>query len=269
MPSMYAQRSVVQATQRMNEASQKLSSGTRITKAADDASGLAISERLKSQITSKGQALRNANDGLSMLQVAGGSLQEINNIIIRLREVSIQAATDTIDFSQRQILNHEYKQMLSEIDRISASSQFNGIKFLDGKSGLVEIQVDINNSSNADRIKFDRMELTADSVTIGLSGTSVLSKLDAQKNLEKMDKAIMEISGKRSKIGSIESRLEHSLNGVQISKENLSSANSRIRDTDIAEQVSEQTASKIVQQAAVGTLAQANVAPQLAMKLID
>ena len=264
---MYAQRSVTTASQRMNEASIKLSSGTRITKAADDASGLAISERLKSQVRSKGQALRNANDGLSIFQVADGALNEIGKLLIRMKEMSIQASTDTIDAGQRRILDQEHQQMLTEIDRISETTNFNGTKLLNGTSNRLNVQVDINNTNN-DRMEFDTKILDARTNKIGISSTSLYTKDSAQKVIEKVDKAIQNLSKRKAIVGSNESRLISSFENLQVSKENLSKANSQIRDTDIAKQVAEKTSANIVKDAAVNTLANANTAPNIALKLV-
>jgi flagellin len=246
----------------------KLSSGERITRAADDAAGLAISEKLKAHIRGIRQAKRNSDDGISLIQTAEGGLNEISNIIIRLRELSVQAASDTVGDTERGFSNIEFQNLLEEVQRISQGSEFNGRKLLDGTGGMVEIQVGIHNDPNLDRIKYDSTITDATLESLGLRTESIASKEGAQLSLAKLDDALVRINGTRANLGALQNRLQSSSNNLQITEENFSAANSRIRDVDIASETADMAKNNILQQAGVSVLAQANQAPNAALKLI-
>jgi flagellin len=247
---------------------ERLASGSRINKAGDDAAGLAISEKLKSQIRSMKQATRNANDGVSLVQVAEGAMNEIGNIIIRMRELSIQAASDTIGDNERQYVDKEIQQLKSEVDRIANSTEFNGQKLLNNSAPPLDIQVGIGNNAELDRFVFDTNDKDSTLNALGITDISAGEKASAQGNLEKLDSAINKLSSNRANLGALQNRLSSTINNLMIYQENLSSANSRIRDTDMAEETSELTKSNILTQATVSVLGQANQNPQLALKLI-
>lgn len=245
-----------------------LSSGSRINKSGDDAAGLAISEKLKAQIRSLAQDGRNASDGVSLVQVAEGAMNEISNMIIRFRELAIQGASDTIGDVERGFIDKEVQQLKSEINRITASTEFNGRKLLDGTGGTVEIQVGLNNDPTLDRMVFNSETLATSTDALGISEISTASKEASQTSLERVDEAISRLNDNRSTVGALQNRLMSTINNINIYKENMSAANSRIRDTDMAAETSELTKHNILTQSTVATLSQANQVPQLALKLL-
>lgn len=265
LQSQSALKKVGQAT---HESSVKLSSGERITKAADDAAGLAISEKLKAEIRSSRQANRNANDGLSLVQVAEGGLSESSAILTRMRELAIQSASDTMTDSERGMSNREYQAYKAELDRISQTSEFNGHKLLNGAGRQLDFQVGVGDNSADDHISYDTQKLNASTAALGVSHLSIATKSGAQNSLSSIDKAIDKISGHRSLLGSVQNRLQTSSNNLQIYTENMSSANSRIRDVDYAVETSNQARNSIVSDASTAIAAQANVSGQNALKLV-
>lgn len=266
--ALAAQRNLNANNQSQANALDKLSSGSRINKAGDDAAGLAISEKLKANIRSMKQANRNANDGVSLVQVAEGAMNEISNILVRMRELSIQAASDTIADTERGYVNNEIQQLKSEVDRIANSTEFNGTKLLNKSSPNLDIQVGINNNSTNDRFTFDTADKASTLDALGIGGVGTARKEDAQENLSKIDTAMDKLNSNRSSLGALQNRLSSTINNLNIYRENLEAANSRIRDTDMAEETSELTRANILTQAGVSVLGQANQNPQLALKLI-
>lgn len=296
--SLVAQRHLSNSTQRVQRQEEKLASGYRINRAADDAAGLAISEVLRADVRSLGQAKRNALDAISMVQVAEGGLEEVNNIMIRLRELSIQAASDTIGTRERQYLNNEFMALKDEIDRVSLSTEFNGTRLLIGRKEVdesllsdhnqspLEIQVgkdflpgpdslNAPNPINIIRIGFDDFNATTEgegSLGIGSSrnedGTNVETKQAAQNSIDRLDAAMQQVAAYRAKLGAFQNRLETTQSTLGIAIENLGVARSRIRDADFAAESAELTQSTILQQAGVSVLAQANQTPQVALKLL-
>lgn len=256
--SINARRALGLTRHRVEKSLERLSSGSRINRAGDDAAGLAISENLKAQIRGLKQAERNGLDGISMVQVAEGGLTEASNILIRLRELAVQAASDTIGPEERRFLNLEYEALLEEVDRISASTQFNGVPLLNGSGSLIEVQVGTGNNPNIDRIQFDPGKTNVSSTSLGLNLTSVLDKNSAQASLGFIDESIKKIAGIRADFGAIQNRLQSTIQNISISIENLSAANSRVRDTDMAEETAELTKQNILMQAGLAVLAQAN-----------
>ncbi|MGE5085675.1 MAG: flagellin [Bacillota bacterium] len=266
--ALNAQRNLVGSQRQINDSMAKLSSGSRINKAADDAAGLAISESFKAQIRSAAQAQRNANDGISMVQTAEGGLNEIGNIVVRLRELGIQAASDTVGETERGMLNKEVGQLKSEIQRIASVTTWGTTKLLDGSSPNFDFQVGIRNNAEEDRISFKAGENVATLDALGLSGLDFSSKEGAQEALGKLDAAQTSVSGTRANLGALQNRLTSTVDNLGVAQENMSAANSRIRDTDVAQASSEMTRNNILLQAGTSTLAQANQSNQLALKLI-
>ncbi|AHI06734.1 flagellin [Bdellovibrio bacteriovorus W] len=266
--ALNAQRNLVGSQRQINDSMAKLASGSRINKAADDAAGLAISEGLKAQIRSAAQAQRNANDGISMVQTAEGGLNEIGNIVVRLRELGIQAASDTVGEKERGMLNKEVQQLKSEIQRIASVTTWGTTKLLDGSSPKFDFQVGLFNNAEEDRISFNAGENVATLDALGLAGVDFSSKAGAQAALAKLDDAQTSISGTRANLGALQNRLTSTVDNLGVAQENLSAANSRIRDTDVAQASSEMTRNNILLQAGTSTLAQANQSNQLALKLI-
>lgn len=266
--SLNAQRNLRESTHEQGKALDKLASGSRIVRAADDAAGLAISEKLKASIRGLGQAKRNASDGVSLVQTAEGGLNEIGNILIRLRELSIQAASDTIGPEERGFLDLEYQQLKDEITRISNVTTFNGRNLLNGTGGTMEFQVDIHNDPFNDRLKYIPENNSVTVEALQLEDTSVNGKEAARTNLVSLDKAIQKVNGDRAQLGALQNRLSSTIRNLANNIENLSAANSRIRDADVAVQTSELTKQNILNQAGVSVLAQANQKQMAALKLI-
>jgi flagellin len=245
-----------------------LASGSRINHAGDDAAGLAISENLRAQIRGVRQAKRNGQDGISLIQVSEGGLNEVGNILIRLRELSIQSASDTISDTERQFTDREFQSLKQEIDRIANVTEFNGTPLLNGQAGIFEIQVGTHNNPILDRVVYngERADATLDALKLG--GESTATKEGAQLSLSVIDDALIRVNSIRADLGAIQNRLQSTINNLAISDENLSAANSRIRDTDMAEEVSEMTKNNILMQSGISVLGQANVTNQAALKLL-
>ena len=267
VPSLSAQRSVGKTNQELEGSLQKLSSGSRINKASDDAAGLAISEKMKSEIRSARQADRNANDGISMVQVAEGGLNESQNILTRLRELAIQSASDTVSDVERGFTNMEYQNLVQELGRISQVTEFNGIKLLNGEGEKLDFQIGTKDGDNH-KISYDAGFVNASIDALGIEGQNVSSKEDAQASLAVMDSAIEKTSGQRAFLGALQNRLTSTSNNLQVSVENLSAANSRIRDVDYAEETAKQAKNSILSAAGTSVLSQANMNGQNALKLI-
>ncbi len=267
--SLNAQRVLWGTKIGLDKSMEKLASGFRINRAGDDAAGLAISENLKAQVRGLKQASRNAQDGISLVQVAEGAMSEVSNILIRLRELAVQSASDTVGPTERQFLNVEYDQLVSEIDRISEGTEFNGTQLLAGVGSVLDFQVGSRNNPEIDRISFDASKADANSAAIGVNLTSVADKASAQNALAAIDTAIVSISAMRADFGAIQNRLQSTVNNIQTSVENMSAANSRIRDVDVAEETSEMTRQNILLQAGTSVLAQANQQANVALGLLN
>jgi flagellin len=246
----------------------RLASGYRINNASDDAAGLAISEGMKANIRGFRQANRNANDGISLVQIAEGGLNEVSNMLTRLRELAIQAASDTISDRERGYTDVEYQQLKEEIQRVSDTTEFNGVPLINGIGGIFDIQVGVKNDQFNDRISFDSTGTNSTLEGLGLTELSVIDKLSAQDSLAFVDDAINAVSGMRANIGAFQSRLTSASSNLMISDENLSAANSRIRDTDVAAESTTLAKTNILMQAATAILGQANTQQQLALKLL-
>ncbi|NCN40780.1 flagellin FliC [bacterium] len=267
--SLNAQRNLMGTKLGLDKSLERLSSGYRINRAGDDAAGLAISEQLRAQIRGLKQAQRNAQDGVSLVQVAEGSLNEISSILIRLRELSVQAASDTIGPVERQFLNVEYDQLVSEIDRIADGTEFNGTQLLSGTGSILDFQVGTRNDPNIDRLSFDASKADANSAALGVNLTTVADKASAQNSLSALDTAIVSVSAMRADFGAIQNRLQSTISNMAVSVENMSAANSRIRDVDVAEETAELTKNNILLQAGTSVLAQANQTSQVALNLLN
>ena len=266
--ALAAQRSLGVNKQAQEQSMERLSSGYRINRAGDDAAGLAISERMRASVRSLTQAGRNANDGISMVQVAEGGTNEIANILVRVRELSIQAASDTIGNLERGFIHKEVSQLKAEVNRIASNTEFNGQKLLNGTADTLEIQVGLNNKPMEDRLTYDGHAQNVTTDALGISEVSTMTKGDAQANLAMIDGAINKLNENRAGLGATQNRLQSTINNLNIYKENMEAARSRIRDTDIASETSELTKNNILSQAGVSVLAQANQNPQLALKLL-
>lgn len=266
--SINAQRTLMSSQREIQKSMAQLSSGSRITKAADDAAGLGISEMLKSQIRSYAQASRNANDAISMVQVAEGGLGEISNILTRLRELGIQSASDTVGDRERSYLQLEVGQLKEEVQRISKTTRFGSTNLLDGSGASFEIQVGINNDSFEDRITFDSSALNATVDELGVASVDFSTKEGAHDALSIVDEAQAKVASFRANVGALQNRFQSTIENLGAQHENLSAANSRIRDADIATSTSEMARNQVLLNASTSVLAQANMTPQLALKLI-
>ena len=268
LAAINAQRNLVGSQRVLAKSMAQLSSGSRINIAADDAAGLAISEKMKAGIRSARQANRNANDGISMVQTAEGGLNEIGNIVTRLRELGIQGASDTMGETERGFLDKEVQQLKSEVQRISLSTKWGTTNLLDGSTPKFDFQVGLFNTEAEDRISFDSSQNNAQLDSLGLADLDYTSKEGAQTALSKLDTAQNSVNGMRANLGALQNRLTSTVDNLGVLEENMSAANSRVRDTDVAQASSEMTRNNILLQAGTATLAQANQSNQLALKLI-
>jgi flagellin len=246
----------------------RLSSGYRINQAADDAAGLAISENLRGQIRGMKQASRNSEDGISLVQVAEGGLNEVSNMLIRLRELGVQAASDTVGDTERKFLDVEYQQLKSEIQRIAEVTQFNGRDLLNGTGGIIDIQVGTHNDPFKDRISFNASAANSSLESLGLTAEGLASKEQAQASLSVVDGAMISVNAMRANFGAMQNRLNSTIANLAVSHENLSAANSRIRDVDVANETANLSKAQILSQAGLAVLSQANQLPQAALTLL-
>ncbi|MDR3608860.1 MAG: flagellin [Oligoflexia bacterium] len=266
--SLAAQRNLGVNSMAQKNSLEKLASGSRINRAADDAAGLAISEKMRASIRSVRQNIRNANDGISMIQTAEGGMNEVGNILVRFRELSTQAASDTVSDVERGFIDKEVQQLKSEVSRIADSTEFNGHHLLNGEGGKLEFQIGLHNKAELDRFQYDAEKTNVGLDKLGLGGISVADKGSAQENLDKVDEAIRVLSGNRAELGALQNRLQSGVNSMTIYDENMSAARSRIYDVDMASETAELTKQNILSQAGVSVLSQANQNSQLALKLI-
>ena len=277
IPSLNAQRILGVNNSRLSQSVERISSGIRINKASDDAAGLAISESLRSDIRSLRQAVRNANDGVSLLNVTEGALNESSSILIRLRELASQAATGTVGSTERQTIQLEFSALRSEVDRIAATTEFNGIKLVDGSlassvSSATQIMIQVGiDSKSSSRINLnDEVDLTAMTSTgLNIHNLSVTGSAEALTALDEVNTAIAKITQGRGKIGAVQNRLIRAISTISVAVENLSSAESSIRDADIAEEVALLTRNQILVQAATAMVGQANLIPQSVLQLLQ
>ncbi len=276
IPSVNAQRILGINNDRLAQSVERIASGIRINRGADDAAGLAISESLRSDIRALRQAVRNSNDGISLINVAEGALNEQSGILIRLRELSSQAATGTVGSTERATIQLEFNALRNEIDRISNTTEFNGQKLVDGSlaSGVaagsqILIQVGID-SSTSSRINLNQqIDLTSISATsLGLDILAVSTAAAALTALDSINSAIDTVTAGRGKVGAVQNRLVRSISSLSITVENLQAAESAIRDADIAEEVALLTRNQILVQSATAAVAQANLAPQSILQLL-
>jgi len=264
MAAISAQRHL-SFSQRMLETSlSRLSSGYRINSAADDAAGLGVSENLKAQLRSIRQAVRNANDGLSMVNTAEGGMQEISDILVRMRELVVQSASDGIGNTERTYVNAEVSSLISEIDRISSVTEYNGTNLLDGTLSC-DFQVGIRNTVD------DRLSLSLSAVNagvLGVSGVNAAAKSAAQASITLIDTGIERVSTRRAAMGAFGNRMLSTIKNLEVGYENLSAANSRIRDVDVAKEAAQFSRAQVLVQSGVSMLAQANATPMSALKLL-
>lgn len=263
-----AQKNLYGTSNEISTTMARLSSGYRINRSSDDAAGLAISESLKAQIRGFRQANRNANDGISLVNVAEGGLNEISNMLVRLRELAIQTSSDTISDRERELVDVEYQQIKEEIERVARTTQFNGTQLLDGTGGVLDFQVGNYNDPLNDRISFDASFGNATLEGLMLSELTVADKLSSQESLAFVDEAMSFIGAARAQLGALQNRLQTTSQSLATAEENFAAANSRIRDTDIAAESTALAKNNILMNAATAVLSQANTQQQLALKLL-
>lgn len=265
--SINAQRNLLNTTNRLSRSLERLSSGLRITRASDDAAGLAISEKFRAQIRSLSQAQRNANDGISLLQIGEAALNETSGLLIRMRELAIQSANGTLGSTERTALNDEFTSLRNEIDRIANTTEFNGTNLLNDATASIVFQVGVDNTTN-DRITVSGVDARASAIGISTS-VAVDTMSNARSALAVLDSAISTVASLRAQFGTAQNRLESTVRSIAIAIENTSAAESRIRDVDVAQETATLTRNQVLQQAGIAVLAQANVSSQLALQLLQ
>ena len=265
--SLQAQKNLSGSTMGLQKSFERLSSGYRINSAGDDAAGLAISESLKAQTRSMAVAERNANNGISMVNTAEGGLGEMSDMLIRMRELAVQSSNGDLTTNDRANIDVEYQELVSEIDRVSNTTEFNGTELLSGAAANIDFQVGIGTSAD-DRITVGFGGV--DTTTLGVAATSVTGAdaTNAQAAITALDTALDTVSSRRASFGAANNRLQVAVSNTQTIRTNLEAANSRIRDVDVAEETSKMARSQVLQQAGTSVLAQANQAPQLALSLL-
>ena len=262
--ALTSQRNLGSVTGRLQGNFARLSSGLRIATAADDAAGLGISERMRAQVRSLTVASRNAQDGVSLAQTAEGALQEVSNNLTRMRELAVQASNGTLTTADRATLDTEFQALVTEIGRVSSQTTFNGVSLLDGTTTSLSVQVGIN---SGETIAVSLSDMTA--TTLGVVGEDVTNVTNASAALTAIDSAIDSVTAARGGLGASMNRMTSAIASILNTRENLSAAESRIRDVDVAVETSDLTRNSILQQAAISVLAQANVQPQLALTLLS
>ncbi len=265
--SLRAQNALSTNVTSLEKSLQRLSTGYRINSAADDAAGLGISENLRSDIRALQQSARNANDGMSFVSVAEGAMSEVGNILVRMRELSVQAASDTVGSTERGYLNTEFGELRSELDRIVTATEFNGQALIDGTISSTGLDFQIGGENDAS----SRLTITVEDVgaeALSISSLGLDSKTNARAAMSALDAAITTVSGQRAKLGAYANRLTSTIANLSVSLENLTAANSRIRDVDVASETASFARAQVLQQAGVSMLAQANSAPMSALNLL-
>ena len=242
----------------LEKADRSLASGDRIYQAANDPAGLIISESMRSRVRSFGQAQRNANDSISLIQVAEGSLTEIQSMAARMKELALQSANDTLNDETRSYVDGEFQEMKTEIRRIISGSQFNGRKILDRNAGLYEFQVGINSNGKGERISYDMSKVLSSAERVSLGSATVRTKHGAMATISKVDDILEEVSGARAFLGATQSRVQATIQNLGVSRENTAAANSRIRDTDVAQATAQRAISSIKTEASTAFLGHAN-----------
>jgi flagellin len=269
VPSLTAQRNLFRATEGLNRNYERLATGRRIARAADDAAGLAISARFNAQVRSLNQAVRNSNDGISLVQTAEGALSEIESALTRMRELAIQSSNGTLSDPDRSNLQAEFQQLNESIDQVARSTNFNGINLLDGTSGTLTFQVGAGTVANVDTLNVTLTDVQGGALSLtSLSVGATSGGGDPSAAINAIDVALDAVTSFRGDLGAVQNRLEATVSALQVRSENLAAANSRIVDVDVAAETALQTRNTILQQAAISILAQANSQPLSALNLL-
>ncbi len=263
--SINAQRNLADTTRRLQTSLQRLSSGLRITRAADDAAGLVISEGFRAEIRSLSQASRNANDGISLLQIAEGALNETSSLLIRMRELAVQAASGTLGSSERTTIDDEFQDLSAEITRIANVTEFNGISLLNSTSAI-SFQIG-SGATSSDTISLTAVQANASALGVG-TAVSVATTNGATSAIDTLDSAISSVATLRAGFGTVQNRLESTIRSLAVAIENTAAAESQIRDVDFASETAELTRNQVLQQAGISVLGQANISTQSALSLL-
>ncbi len=261
--SLMAQKNVNRSSSAMTQSYARLSSGLRITRAADDAAGLGVSENLRADIASSKVAMRNTNDGISVVQIAEGALGESHSILTRMRELAMESASETLGDDERAYLQTEFDAIRDEISRLAEVTEFNGTNLLDGSTTAMNVQVGIHDGHT--------IGITLEGMSAGnlaIDTLTVSTAAGASSALASIDTAISSVSSHRASLGAAQNRLSHAYSNLEVSVENMTAAESQIRDVDFASETAQLTKNQILAQAGVSVLAQANFAPQMALSLL-
>ena len=265
--SITAQTNLNRTNRSLAGSFERISSGLRITKAADDAAGLGVAESLDAQNISARQAMRNTNDGISVIQTAEGATNEVANIVKRMRELAVQSSSETLASTERAYVQDEYLSLESEVERISQTTEFNGLALADGTNSTLDVQVGIMNSAN-DRVAITLGDLRVTTLGIDSGSIDMSTATGAQSAITTLDSALDTLNGYRSDYGATQNRLDSSLNNMETYSESLSAAESQIRDADFAYETAELAKNQVMQQAGISILAQANGLSQSALSLL-
>jgi flagellin len=266
---MTAQRYVQQYTEEVATEDSKLSSGDRIVRSAIDPAGLAISETMRAKIRSNYQAERNSNDSISLMQVAEGSLGVMQGMGIRLRELAMQAANDTLGSQERVVIDAEFQQLKNEVERVTLSTSFNGNNIIKGKESVYDLQVGVNGNDTNDRIRYDMSKILDSSSNFGIKNVNLRTKEGAQGSLGAIDSMMSAIGSSRAQLGSMSNRIGSVVNNLLVSRENISASNSKIRDTDMAKEIAIKLKGQIGQSASLAMLKNSNEQPNVILKLVS
>lgn len=266
VPSLAGTHALTRNNNALNVNFQRLSTGLRINRAADDSAGLGVSEALRSQVRGLNQAMRNANDGISIIQTAEGALNEVHNNLQRLRELAVQAASDTLQATERAYVSTEASAIIQEINRTANAAQFNGIQLLDGSNSSIAVHVGSGTSTINDQITLTLAASTASD--LGLAAVNMTTANNARAAIDILDAAIGSVSQNRATMGAIQNRLSSAINSISAAVENLTAAESQIRDADFAEETAQMSKNQVLQQSGISVLAQANQTPQQILKLL-
>lgn len=268
IPSLNAQHTLNENSRLQSDSLQRLSSGKRIVNSGDDAAGLAIGDNLTAQIQGLKQARRNANDGISMIQVAEGSMNEISNVLIRLRELGVQAASDTLGEQERALVDNEAQQLKEEIERIAQVTEFNGVRVLNGEAAD-QLNFHVGTGGSEENIiQFNAADTNVTAAELGVDGIEMTERDSAADSLEVVDRAINQLNSNRATLGGLQNRLQSTARNLSSTLESFSAARSRVVDTDIANEASELVKGNILRSANISVLGQANSSPSAALKLL-
>ena len=266
--AMMASGSLGRTNKALTQSLSRISSGLRITKAADDAAGLGVATNLETSVTSTRQAMRNTNDGISIIQTAEGAANEVTDILQRMRELAVQSASETLDDDERSYISDEFAELSEEVARISNVTEFNGLSLSNNSNTSLDVQVGIQNSSTS-RITIDLGDLRATSLAVDTGNVSLANVTSAQEAIDNIDTALDSVNSYRSDFGSVQNRLDSALNNSQVNMEQLASAQSSVMDADFATETSNLTKLQIMQQAGVASLSQAKNINQSVISLLS